>query len=353
MWVDIYGDNTGLYCIVGHSHHVHQQWVSAFVFHLWVASCLDPSIYQKCFSIWWPSGLFCHIIGMRSPWQGRILCQVHRILCNPTCILVLGVQCFCCFCCRQAWGCWLCLLTALTVLDPKPMALRLYAMAMWVLHVSIILAAVALRSRASNFLTSSLSVRVWTRQNWTFHCFSSSVGKLHLLARALRWSTSSSGVSPGLIYTSFNWYIQHLCNTVWSILDSKWSRKDFALFLIAAMSFVVMLAGVHWFHFWQWVVPREFSIYCRWAPLLSGVAWRWTQLSIDSWKSLNSSYWTDVVLSKWLFLSWWLVDLASATWGLLLELQGVSCSTSRLILLGHDCRVTRRVQTHSADSQFR
>ena len=116
--------------------------------------------------------------------------------------------------------------------EPK----RNNSMAMWVLHVSSILAAVALRSRASDFLTNLLSVRACTRQNWTFCSFSSSVGKLHLSARALRQSTSSSGVPPGLIHTSSNWYIQHLWDTVWSIWDAKWTRKDFLLFLVAFFS---------------------------------------------------------------------------------------------------------------------
>ena len=171
-----------------------------------------------------------------------------------------------------------------------PIALRLSAMAMWVLLVSSILAVVALRSRVSNFLTSSLSVRVQTRQNWTFYSFSSSVGKLHLSERALRWSTNLSGVSPDLIHTSSNWYIWHCWNTVWSIWDAKWSRKDFALFLIVTVSSVITHAGVHWFHFQQPVVSRKFSIYSRWALLSSGssgIAWGQNQLSMDSWNSLT------------------------------------------------------------------
>ena len=60
-------------------------WV-CFCFYLWanvwVASCLDPLVYQKCFGIWCSSGLFCHMIGMWSPWQRRRLYQVHGILCN-------------------------------------------------------------------------------------------------------------------------------------------------------------------------------------------------------------------------------------------------------------------------------
>ena len=144
--------------------------------------------------------LTCGVLGRAG---GSAWCMEHSAI--PTWMLLLGSQWFCCCCCGQNWGHWLHLLTALTVLDPRSIALSLSDMAMWVLHVSSILAVVALRSRVSNFLTSSLSVRAWTRWNWIFHSFSSSVGKLHLSARALRWSTSSSGVSPGLIHTSSNW----------------------------------------------------------------------------------------------------------------------------------------------------
>ena len=201
------------------------------------------------------------MIGMWSPWQGKRLYQVCGILCNSSMHVGSQVLMFSVavvrdetevisFVCWQHWQFW-------------PIAMRLSAMAMWVLHVSNILAVVALRSRASNFLISSLSVRAWTRWNWMFHSLSSSVGKLHILARALRQSTSSSGVSPGLICTSYNWYIWHLWYTVQSIWDAKWSRKDFVLILIAATSSVVTLACVLWFHFWQGVVLRKFRVYFR------------------------------------------------------------------------------------------
>ena len=144
-----------------------------------------------------------------------------------------------------------------------------------------ILAVVAFRSRASNFLTSSLSVRAQTRWNWTCHSFPSSVGKLHLSARPLRRSTSSSGVSPGLIHTSSNWYIQHLWDTVLSICDAKWSRKDFVLFLVAATSSVVTPAGVHWFHFWQPVVPRKFRMYSMQAFFVIWFIWYCLKLELS------------------------------------------------------------------------
>ena len=75
------------------------------------------------------------------------------------------------------------------------MASRLSEMAMCVWHTSSILEVVAVRSRTSSFLTSSLSFRALTNLYWTFHSFSSSVRKLHQSTRAWRESTSSSGDS--------------------------------------------------------------------------------------------------------------------------------------------------------------
>ena len=141
-------------------------------------------------------------------------------------------------------------------------------MAVWVLHVLSILAVVALRSRVSNFLTSLLSLRAWTRWNGNFIPFPHLLGSLSV--RALWWTTNSSGVSPALIHTSSNWYIQHHWDRVWSIWDAKWFRKDFVFFLVVAISSVVTLVGVYWFHFWQPVVPGKFSSHSRKAPLSSG-----------------------------------------------------------------------------------
>ena len=73
-----------------------------------------------------------------------------------------------------------------------------------------------LEVKGEQFL-DQLTVRAQTTQNWMFCSFSSSVGKLHLSARALKQSTNSSGGSPALICTSFNWYILHCRDTVWSI----------------------------------------------------------------------------------------------------------------------------------------
>ena len=103
------------------------------------------------------------------------------------------------------WGLF-CLHMALTVFCSfNPMALGLSEMTMCVWHTSSILDVVAIRSRASSFLTSSLSLRALMNLYWTFHSFLSSVGKLHQSARAWRWSMSSSSDSPGQIQTSSSW----------------------------------------------------------------------------------------------------------------------------------------------------
>ena len=66
---------TWTYHIKDHSHCLHQQCGSAFVFHhcvhTWVSSCLDPPVYLRCLSILHPNDQFCHMIGIWSPWQGR------------------------------------------------------------------------------------------------------------------------------------------------------------------------------------------------------------------------------------------------------------------------------------------
>ena len=263
MWVNIYGDDTGfntswvivipylnsggllLFSILWPMFGWPLVWILLFA-----RSALVSDIPVAYSATW----LVCGVFGRAG---GSARCMGMGFCAIPTCMLVLGVWCcFCCYC-GWDWGHQLHLLTALTVLDQRPIALRLSAMAMWVMNVWSILAVVALRSRESNFLTTSLSVRAQTRCNWTFYSFSLSAGKLHLLARALRWSTSSSGVSPGFVHTSSNWYIQHCWDTVWSFWDAKWSRKDFALFLVAAISSVVTLVGVHWFYFQQPMSTEE------------------------------------------------------------------------------------------------
>ena len=103
------------------------------------------------------------------------------------------------------WGLF-CLHMALTAFCSfNSMTSRLSVMAMCVQHTSSILDVVAIRSRASSFLMSSLSLRALTNLYWTFRSFLSSVGKLHWSARAQRWSTSSSGNSPGQMGTSSSW----------------------------------------------------------------------------------------------------------------------------------------------------
>ena len=94
------------------------------------------------------------------------------------------------------WRDLFCLRMALTVFcSCNPMASRLSEMAMCVRHTSSILDIIAIRSRASSFLTSSLSLRAVMNLYLMFCSFSSSVGKLHQWARAQRQSTSSSGDS--------------------------------------------------------------------------------------------------------------------------------------------------------------
>ena len=289
MWVNIYGDDMD-FIALGVIVNAYINSVDLLLF-----SPLDPCLGGFLFGSFCLLEVLLHLISqwpiLPHDWDVESLAGKEAlpdawdlVQFSHACWF-LGFKSFCCCCCGQDWSHQLHLVTALTVLDQRPIALRLSAMAMWVLHVLSILAVVALRSRATNILTSSLSVRAWTRQNWIFCSFSSSVAKLHLLVRALRWSTNSFGVSPALILTSSNWYIWHNWDTVWSIWDSKWFRMEFSLFLVATISSVVAPAGVHWFHFWQALVLRKFSIYSRWAPLSSGssgIAWRWNQPSVDS-----------------------------------------------------------------------
>ena len=117
--------------------------------------------------------------------------------------------CCCCFCpcpclCPFPWpffgGPLHMVWTSLEL--PRPMASISPLMAMWVLHVSNILAVVTVISIARSFFTSSQLSRAQTRRYCTFRSFSSSEGKLHRSARARRRSTSSSGDSPGRILIS-------------------------------------------------------------------------------------------------------------------------------------------------------
>ena len=172
-----------------------------------MASCLDPSVYQRCFSILHPSGLFCLLISMWSPWQGRRLCKVHGILCNSHMHIGSGGSMFLLLLLWVRLRSSALFVESINSFGSKAHSIEIVCYGYVSPAFLSILAVVALRSRVSNFLTSSLSVRAQTRWNWTFHSFTSSVGMLHLLARALRKSTSSSGVSLGLILTSSNWYI--------------------------------------------------------------------------------------------------------------------------------------------------
>ena len=157
---------------------------------------------------WWA----CGVLG-RAGGSARYM-GFHAI---PTGMLVLEVQCFCCCCCGQDWGHQLHLMTALTVLDLRPIALLVcygFVSSACFSH----LAFVAFRSKVSNFLTSSLSVRAWTRWNWTFCSFSSSVRKLHLWARALRRSTSYLG--------SLQAWFTHLPIGIFGIIETQYGPSE-------------------------------------------------------------------------------------------------------------------------------
>ena len=143
------------------------------------------------FGTWASNVLTFHILGSGHPLLGMMICQVGETLCNVHMSVHCLLEVF------FPWRGLFCLRMALTVFCSfNPMTSRLSEMAMCVQHTSSILAVVAVRSRASSFLTSSLSLRALTNLYWTFRSFSSSVGKLHRSARAQRWSTSSSGDSP-------------------------------------------------------------------------------------------------------------------------------------------------------------
>ena len=66
--------------------------------------------------------------------------------------------------------------------------------------------------------------------------FSTSVGKLHLLASPQIHSMSSSGVLPALILISSSWYILHYWDTGWSMELCRNSIKSLALFLFFSHS---------------------------------------------------------------------------------------------------------------------
>ena len=87
---------------------------------------------------------------------GETLCSIHMSVHCLLEVFSLGEGLFC-----------LCM--ALTVFCSfNPMASRLSEMAMCVQHTSSILDVVAVRSRASSFLMSSLSLRALTNLYWTF-----------------------------------------------------------------------------------------------------------------------------------------------------------------------------------------
>ena len=158
-----------------------------------------PWVLSVCFSIWASNVLTFRILGSGHPLLGMMIYQVGETLCSVRMSALSAGGFF-------PWRGLFCLRMALTVFCSfNPMASRLSEMAMCVRHTSSILAVVAVRSRASSFLMSSLSLRALTNLYWTFRSFLSSVGKLHRSARARRRSTSSSGDSPGQMRTSSSW----------------------------------------------------------------------------------------------------------------------------------------------------
>ena len=127
--VNIYGDDIDFIAL----------WVIVIPYiTVWVCFCLGPHLGGFLF------GSFCLLEVLQHEWD---LLQFLHACC------FWGFDIFL-LCFGQDWGHWLHLLTELTVLDLRPIALRLPAMAMWAMHVSSILAVVALRSRVINSLTS-------------------------------------------------------------------------------------------------------------------------------------------------------------------------------------------------------
>ena len=163
---------------VGHQFQLH--WPS-YVFLLCCGVCVPcPRVLFIHFSPWASNFLIFHILSSGHPLLGMMICQVGETVQHPhECTLLevssLGMAWF-----ASVWH-WLSFVPSI------PMPLRLSEMVMCVQHSSSILVVVAVRSRASSFLMSSLSLRALMNLYWTFHSFSSSVGKLHWSARAHRW----------------------------------------------------------------------------------------------------------------------------------------------------------------------
>ena len=137
-----------------------------------------------------------------------------------------------CDCCWLGCQCWFWFWTALTDFDPRPIALRLSAMAIWAQQTSSILAVHAVMVRLRSFLIGSPSVRIHRSQNWMFLSPFSDLLENCIGQQVPRQSTNSSGVLLALIKTSSSWYILCCCKTVWSL--STWDGP-----------------GIPWHSFWQ------------------------------------------------------------------------------------------------------
>ena len=118
------------------------------------------------------------------------------------------------FCAVATWGAVLMTSSSSSVLHlwlllMGPLKDMLSMIAMYVQHTASISAVVALIFITKSFLIWSVSLRAQTIWNWMCLSFSTSVGKLHLLASPQIRSMSSPGVSPALILISSSWYILH------------------------------------------------------------------------------------------------------------------------------------------------
>ena len=181
--------------------------------------------------------------------------------------------------------------TALTAFVDRPIEDMLFTIAMWVQHTASISAVVASIFIAKSFLIRSVLLRAWTIQNWMCLSFSTSVGKLHLLASPRIHSRSLSGVSPAFILISSSWYILHCWDTGWSMELCRNSIKSLALFLFFSHSSVVAPEGFHCSCFLHPMGPMKLSRYSSHvvSPALSGIPWSVYQLSIPLMKSRTFS----------------------------------------------------------------
>ena len=171
---------------------------------------------------------------------------------------------------------------------------------MCVWHTASISAVVASIFIAKSFLIRSVLLRARTIWNWICLSFSTSVGKLHLLASPRIRSPSSSGVSPAFILISSNWYILHCWETGWSMELCRNSIKSLALFLFFSHSSAVAPEGFHCSCFLHPMGPKKLSRYSSRvvSPALSGICLSMYQFSIPLMKRQKSSNCSDEFQSK-------------------------------------------------------